>query len=386
MAELEKAILEKCPLKPFIWWRYIDDIFLIWEHGEENLLKFVDILNSFHPTIKFTVNYSRSEIDFLDVKVKNCGEKLVTDLFVKPTDTHQFLHASSCHVYHSKRAIPYSQALRLNRICSETSLLDQRCNELESWLKKRGYKDRMVRNQILRARRCDRDELLERKELNRKDPDLVLNITYHPAFSKLKSVLRNIHILLTPDSEHRRVFQSIPVIGFKRARSLKDILVRAKLPEETSKAGGSSRCGGKRCDVCKYVCETDTFVKRGCDRIFTIRSGNLNCNSKNIVYLAECKTCGMQYVGSTSTKFRARFNNYKSAHRKYSLGHSVPQASFHAHFVEEEHQGMHDWQFTLIDQAGNVDSVRRKESFWQHTLNTFHPNGLNERNVTHGYG
>ena len=33
MAELEEKILEKVDNKPYLWLRYIDDIFFIWEHG-----------------------------------------------------------------------------------------------------------------------------------------------------------------------------------------------------------------------------------------------------------------------------------------------------------------------------------------------------------------
>ena len=55
----------------------------------------------------------------------------MTDLFVKPTDTHQFLDPSSSHHYHCKKRIPYSQALRLNRICSDNESFDNCCNNLE---------------------------------------------------------------------------------------------------------------------------------------------------------------------------------------------------------------------------------------------------------------
>ena len=47
--------------------------------------------------------------------------------------------------------------------------------------------------------------------------------------------------------------------------------------------------------------------------------GPLDCNSNNVIYLFECKKCQFKfrYVGSTVTKFRFRFNNYKSTHRKF---------------------------------------------------------------------
>ena len=54
MAELEEEILREVELKPYLWWWFIDDIFFIWEHGEEKLKKFIDVLNKKHPTIKFT--------------------------------------------------------------------------------------------------------------------------------------------------------------------------------------------------------------------------------------------------------------------------------------------------------------------------------------------
>ena len=47
MAEMDEKILKLDDQKPHLWWRYIDEIFFIWEHGEEKLRKF-------YPLIKFT--------------------------------------------------------------------------------------------------------------------------------------------------------------------------------------------------------------------------------------------------------------------------------------------------------------------------------------------
>ena len=73
MADLEEKILSASEKKPMIWWRYIDDIFFIWEHGEESLEKFLNKLNSFHPTKKFTAEYSKETINILDVNIRLVG-------------------------------------------------------------------------------------------------------------------------------------------------------------------------------------------------------------------------------------------------------------------------------------------------------------------------
>ena len=82
MADLEEKILNAFEEKPMIWWRYIDDIFFIWEHGEESLEKFLNKLNSFHPTIKFTAEYSKETINFLDVNIRLVEGELMTDFFL----------------------------------------------------------------------------------------------------------------------------------------------------------------------------------------------------------------------------------------------------------------------------------------------------------------
>ena len=43
--------------------------------------------------------------------------------------------------------------------------------------------------------------------------------------------MNKIHLLLTLDNKHNKVFRDVPIIGFRRAKSLKDILVRAKIPQ-----------------------------------------------------------------------------------------------------------------------------------------------------------
>ena len=61
---LEINMLNKSTLKPKAWLRFIDDIFMIWSYGIQALTLFMDMLNSHHPTIKFTYEYNKHEIFF----------------------------------------------------------------------------------------------------------------------------------------------------------------------------------------------------------------------------------------------------------------------------------------------------------------------------------
>ena len=144
--------------------------------------------------------------------------------------------------------------------------------------------------------------------------------------------------------------------------------------------GRSESCGKRNCQVCDFICDTDTFSTKACGETFKIQSGVLNCNSQKVVYLLKCRICGeAPYVGKAKTKFRARFNNYKSAHRSYRKKRKLSQQRFHEHYVQRSHNGIDDWQFTLIEQYGTHKQVKERETFWQYRLKTFYPYGLNEK-------
>ena len=107
-------------LKPLIWKRFIDDIFFIWTYGQDELDTFVQHLNGCHKTIKFTVESSLNTINFLDITVnKEQDGSLSTTLYCKPTDSHNYLLYSSEHPRHILNGIPYSQMLRVRRICTK---------------------------------------------------------------------------------------------------------------------------------------------------------------------------------------------------------------------------------------------------------------------------
>ena len=107
MDEFETKFIESQQNKLLVWFRYID-IFLIWTHGEEKLKSFLKDLNKFEPYLNVTHEFSKESLPFLDLKVKLLEGKIKTDLYLKETDRHQYLHYSSSHPNHTKRSIVFS--------------------------------------------------------------------------------------------------------------------------------------------------------------------------------------------------------------------------------------------------------------------------------------
>ena len=93
-----------------------------------------------------------------------------------------------------------------------------------------------------------------------------------------------------------------------------------------------------------------------------------------------CKTCGLEYVGSTVERFRFRRKNYKNCQREaahHQGGCTPPQSFFHEHFLSKGHHGLaNDCEITLIDQIDSSDPTRR-EIFWIRLLKTYYPLGIN---------
>ena len=77
---LSKSFQKRKAKKPLIWLRYIDDIFFIWTHGEQELERFLKDLNNFTLDLSFTHKASKNCIPFLDLQVKPIDGELETNL------------------------------------------------------------------------------------------------------------------------------------------------------------------------------------------------------------------------------------------------------------------------------------------------------------------
>ena len=87
--------------------------------------------------------------------------------------------------------------------------------------------------------------------------------------------MEELHILLTPNKEHKKVFPDVSVVGFWNGKSLKDYLVKAKL-SKLEESGRCEPCGKKTCLVCDSISTTTTLTAVACQETFKIQKGPLN--------------------------------------------------------------------------------------------------------------
>ena len=142
--------------------RFIDDIFFLFSGTAAAMSELVHRLNELHPTIKYTLHYSHTSIDFLDLHIYlDHDRRLRTSLYRKPTDCQAYLHSHSFHPPHTISGIVYSQALRYNRLIDNDTNLAHHLNILSRALIIQGYSLRTIHTQIHKALTYTQEELLQ---------------------------------------------------------------------------------------------------------------------------------------------------------------------------------------------------------------------------------
>ena len=131
----------------------------------------------------------------------------------------------------AKKGIPYSQALRLDWICSNNEFFDKICNGLEKYLLERGYSEKIVHKEILWARAILRDALLQKVNNQEKLNKTTFSITNHPVFRDVRKILEELHVVLAFDDGHKKLFPNVLMIGFKINKNLRAHFVRSQLPD-----------------------------------------------------------------------------------------------------------------------------------------------------------
>ena len=371
-----------------LYLRYIDDIFIIWNGTTDEFKTFAEKLNSIHATIKFDYEISTSEVNFLDTTVFiDSSGKLATKLYRKPTDRQNYLHFKSEHPTNTKTSIPYSQALRIHKICTNEEDLSKNCKQLAQTLIKREYGKEIVKNEIKRAVNVPRQELFKVKE-KQHSQRIPLIIKYNRTLPSLSKIINKNWNILQIDRNIKETFKERPIIAFRRNKNLRDLLGSNKIENDTKQIGTKKQRSTGSCKpclaragnlCCKQLKHSSTFQSDNTKKVYDILH-EVNCKSTNVIYLMECILCkNHQYVGKSEWSMNRRINS----HRNDVWRNEGPPCD--KHFQKEGHNFNEHAKFTIIEKIEKYTTdkiylrklLEHKEDLWMMRLKTVMPDGLN---------
>ena len=152
-----------------------------------------------------------------------------------------------------KTSIPYSQALRIKRICLKTTDFEYHLQELKERLVNQGYNKKSIDQQFSKVKKIDRNELLKEKAHNKKAQNKTpLVLTYNHIFPNISKIVGKHWNILNISRTLQGLFQEEPITTFKRKRNLKELIGsnciengKVKLAKNTFTIGKCSTCLSK---------------------------------------------------------------------------------------------------------------------------------------------
>ena len=298
--------------------RYIDDCFTPWP-SDLDINTFIDLLNSLHPDINFTmekgvshVNGQRSyqKLNFLDITVILYDDgKVETDIFYKDTNTHDYLDYFSSHPKHVKDNIPFTLAKKIHVFCSDSDTEKKRLDDLRQYLLKCNYDPKIID-------RGFRNAMLQGPANKKQTNNITFVSTYSPNYD-IHHVTKTAQKLLDECNNERMktVFSNTKVtLAMKQPPNLLSQLTSAKFSSEDNnhKPNGLYKCKRTNCEMCRsFIQECTSFVTA--NGVEWSIQGHITCKSKNVLYYLRCLACNRSttYTGKTKTQLNQRMNNHR---------------------------------------------------------------------------
>lgn len=363
MAAWEHSALTNFPLKPFAYYRFLDDIWGVWTYGREEFQRFTTHLNNHQSsiTIKFEIN--DQQVNFLDV-VTYKGPKfekqnqLDYKVYFKPTDTHSLLHKSSFHPKHTFRGVIKSQILRFYRISSQETDFKMAVKTLFKALKKRGYGRTYLRKIFKTFQQSIANPTTTTNTRNK----IIPLVTFYSQQSKQlnRATKENFNKFIEPT---RFIQKHRPIAAFKRNKNLLDTLVSSKTSQQQKPT---------RAEAHKHY-TVRRWVQNKTNKNIYETQRNTSAGVCNCIYLIYCTKCHKQYVGQTKNQLSLRTYQHT-----YNIRNKIEKRKLLVkHFVMH---GLSALRVTAL-QSSPFWSLRERlrfERIWIKRLDTVYPRGLNE--------
>ena len=335
------------------WKRFIDDCIGIWRGTKRSFDNFVAQLNA--ETMKYGIKFPIKEIQFgksvhfIDLRVYLDNNNIIHyQGYSKPTDSKRYLNPSSFHPRSVFNAIPFSQMLRTLR---NNSKQETATNELElrmEQFKNSGY-------QIEELNKLKEKAINKKSDtpVNESQSDtLVFPVHFFDGISKFKEVLHSL------DNEIQTLIgDTCIVFAMKKGSSIGNTVVRNKQLSFPNDIYANQRCNSAGCRQCPLTNNRNNFLIN--NKLLQIPK-NLNCKSKNLIYMWVCKLCAEKeaYFGRTTQECHDRTNGHRGSFTEDKWDKSA--LSMHAKDMHPNQFSLNNFSVSLVKKV-SPQQLRREE-------------------------
>ena len=198
--------------------RYIDDLFFLWDGSEEDLQTLLQTANNLHRTIKFTIQFDKNKLPFLDILIsKNDYGILNYEIYQKPMNRFLYIPPTSCHPPHIFRSFIRGELQRYARLTSTQFKYARTKEKFFLRLSLRGYSHKWLREIFNSHSWIDRYKPYRKRTEN-------IN-TFKCVYSK-RRISKKLAKLV---AYYSRFTSARCLIAWKKAPNIRDYLVRSSL-------------------------------------------------------------------------------------------------------------------------------------------------------------
>ena len=296
--------------RPLMYSRFIDDIFLAIK-GKLDEIAFKNIFKN----LKLNV-VKNKKVQFLDlyIQVNDLSHELDFSLYVKPTNTFQYLQFDSNHPTYIFDNLPKSLFIRIRRIC--TSYVDFlfHSRELILNLLKRGYDFNHLIKIFIIVSRIERNSLIDYKiknDNNLVEKDLIrFKMTYDHNYFNLKSDVINSFKCL---KNNYKWLNNLKIQFSNTIMPNLKLLLINNFRFNLNMLFFTKKCNN--CFICNFIYNV-SHIKLNSNFYLPLKN-NCNCNSKQIVYIIKCLKCNIFYIGESEDLVKNRIKQHINSIKRF---------------------------------------------------------------------
>ncbi|XP_041435406.1 uncharacterized protein LOC121399279 [Xenopus laevis] len=386
--DLENKLFLREPYLQYIrcYYRYVDDILILWDGPLEAFNNMVDTANEAHNTVKFTSESSNQTISFLDVQIKIENGGLCTDLYRKPMDRNNLLHSKSFHNPRTLDAIPKGQFMRAKKIASSEVGYKHASSDLTERFLQRGYPKGKLKAVVEEVKGMDRAALLQPKQKQGETDRLTFVSTYDKRSKKVEKIVKQYWPLLQTDAIFGKVFSNPPRFSYKKGKSIRDTLCAiSRVDNSNTVFKGTPKVGTYPCMNCNCC---NSIIKGPCinhpitGEVIKLKS-YATCKTSHVIYALKCP-CGKMYVGKTIRSVSTRIKEHKGNIRNFK-NDTYTDTPVARHFDTVKHN-VCQLKWIVLETVAKPSRggdhnliLLQREARWIKRLDSAYPKGLNEQ-------